>query len=148
MANLTVTPTRVGVAYESARIRNVIGGAAIQGGASVYIDSAGKAQLTNSGAAGTSQFAGIALPRMQSGYACGVGTACEVIHEGEVEGFDLSGMAYWDPVYLSDTAGALGTTAGTKSQIVGRVIPTSEPDGSGNPRKLLYVHAPINTIVT
>jgi hypothetical protein len=148
VANLTVTPAKVGVAWADARLRNRLAGVAINGGDACVVNSSGLAVLSNSGAAGTSQFNGIAIPTKNSGYSAGVGQAVELIEEGEVEGFDLSGLAYEAPVYLSDTAGKLADAAGTKSVVVGRVVPTSERDASGNPRKLLYVHRPYNTVVT
>lgn len=147
MSALTVTPAKVGPAFSSCRIRSVLGSAAINGGTAVYINASGQAAAADSASATTAQFAGIAIPRMNNGYACGQNQACEIVEEGEVEGFDLSGMAYWAPVYLQD-GGGLGTAAGTHSAIVGKVVPTSELDASGNPKKLLYVHAPFNTVVS
>ena len=47
-----------------------------------------------------------------------VGTA---IRSGLIDGFDLSGMNYDAPVYLSDTNKKLDTAAGTVSTVVGRV---------------------------
>ena len=147
MADITVTAANVGPAFPgSARIRSFLAGAAIQGGQAVYIDSNGLAQLTAGGATTTSNFAGIALPRMNTAYAAGAGQAVEVLQEGEVEGFALSGLAYYAPVYLSNTSGTLGSTAGTHGQgIIGVVVPTSDKDSSGNPRKVLRLRDPINT---
>lgn len=51
-----------------------------------------------------------------------VGTA---IRQGVIDGFDLSGMNYWAPIYASDTDGAPDTAAGTVSTVVGRVIPAT-----------------------
>lgn len=149
MANeIAVTPTKVGVAFSDARIRNALAGVALNGGTPIYYDTNGVAQIADAATATKAQFAGIAIPTKSSGYSAGVGQAAEIVEEGEVEGFDLSGLAYWAPVYLSDTSGRLSTVAGTKSIIVGRVKPTSERDSSGNPRKVLYIHTPYNTLLT
>lgn len=47
------------------------------------------------------------------------------IRKGVIDGYDLSGLAYDAPVYLSDTDGALADAAGTVSVVVGRVIPAT-----------------------
>lgn len=53
-----------------------------------------------------------------------VGQAITVIREGVVDlGEALVGLAPGAPIYLSDTDGTLGTTAGTVSTVVGRVEP-------------------------
>lgn len=59
------------------------------------------------------------------GLANVAGQPVTVIKKGVIDGFDLSGLAYDAPVYLSDTDGALDTAAGTVSVVVGRVIPAS-----------------------
>ena len=51
------------------------------------------------------------------------GMPLTAIRKGVMDGWDLSAMAYDDPVYLSDTDGRLSTVAGTVSTVVGRVIP-------------------------
>jgi hypothetical protein len=40
-----------------------------------------------------------------------------------LDGFDLSGMSFGDPVYLSNNVGRVGTAAGSTSVIVGYVVP-------------------------
>ncbi len=62
-----------------------------------------------------------------------------VIRKGVIDGFDLSGMNYDAPVYLSDTDGTLNTSAGTVSTIIGRVIPAHAQTLGNSPDKLLYV---------
>jgi hypothetical protein len=51
------------------------------------------------------------------------GLGVTIIRHGILDGFDLSALDYDAPVYLSDTDGALSSTAGTVERIVGRVIP-------------------------
>ncbi|MBN9393442.1 MAG: hypothetical protein J0I20_35755 [Chloroflexi bacterium] len=59
---------------------------------------------------------------------------------GILDGYDLSGCSYDDPIYLSDTDGKLSTTPGTVTVPVGRVIAgTSSLFGSGYD-KLLEVN--------
>lgn len=87
--------------YMDAEIRTAIAAVAIDAGEVVYINSAGKAALADAGAAATAKFRGLALRSVAAGQEFSV-----LIH-GEVAGFDLSGLAYDDPVYLSNTAGAL-----------------------------------------
>lgn len=64
-----------------------------------------------------------------------VGTA---IRQGVIDGFDISAMNYWAPVYASDTDGTLADSAGTVSTILGRVIPaTAVPAGTALDKLLL-----------
>ncbi len=73
----------------------------------------------NGTAAGEANFQGFAVVESQR-----VGQAITVIREGIVDiGNALDGLAFGDPIYLSDTDGTLATTAGTVSVIAGRVIP-------------------------
>lgn len=51
------------------------------------------------------------------------GKALTAIRKGVMDGWDLSGLAYDAPIYLSDTDGRLSTVAGTTSVVIGRVIP-------------------------
>jgi hypothetical protein len=51
------------------------------------------------------------------------GEAATAIFAGELTGFDLSALAWGADVFLSDTDGTLGTTAGTVSTVVGKVYP-------------------------
>lgn len=46
-----------------------------------------------------------------------------VLKKGIVDGFDLAALAFDADVFLSDTLGAMGTAAGTVSNLIGRVIP-------------------------
>lgn len=50
------------------------------------------------------------------------GMPITALREGVLDGLELPGTT-GDPVYLSDTDGRLGTTAGTVSLVVGKVIP-------------------------
>jgi hypothetical protein len=109
---------------------------AIAAGQAVYVNSNGKVALADASAAGTLILAGIALN------AAGAGQGVSVIKQGFVSGFDVSGMAYGDPAYVSDTAGGLDTTAGTVTKIIGRV--SLGANQAGNPQKALYVQSDWN----
>lgn len=147
MGAVAVTPAMVGVADRHARRRNYLCGvsAGINGGAAIYIDTNGLAQLATSADTTHCQFAGIAIPTKNSAYAAGIGQAVDVVQWGEVEGFSLSGVAYWGFVYLADD-GTFATTAGTKTVRIGQCVPTSDKDSSGNPRKLLMVMVPFGNV--
>jgi hypothetical protein len=49
------------------------------------------------------------------------GEALTAWNDGEVDGFNLDALAYGASVFLSDTDGRLGDTAGTVSVLVGEV---------------------------
>lgn len=51
----------------------------------------------------------------------GAGQAIDVLEQGEIAGFTVSGLNCGDIVYLSDTVGRLSTVAGTVTVILGRV---------------------------
>jgi hypothetical protein len=133
MADITVTAAQVGAVFpEKAEIVDMIAAEALTAGQAVYqVAASGKAGLADANAAGQQQFRGIALN------AAGAGQAVSVLKKGHVYGFDLSGMDYDDPAYLSDTAGTLADAAGTMSVNAGRVV--ALPDASAS--KVLYVEA-------
>lgn len=69
--------------------------------------------------------------------AAGVGLTA--IKRGVLDGFDLSGSSFGDLIYISDTAGALGTTAGSTSRVAGDVISGHSQRLGTAPDKLLRV---------
>lgn len=70
--------------------------------------------------------------------AAGVGLTA--IKRGVLDGYDLAALAFGDLIYLSDTAGALGTTAGTTSKVAGDVISGHSQRLGTAPDKLLRVN--------
>jgi len=123
MTAITKTAAQVGPIWPlNAEIRTRIAAEALTAGESVYINSNGKVVKSNAGAAGTAKFRGVVLQTV------GAGQAVDVQINSEIGGFAVSGLAYDDPVYLSDTAGAFDTAAGTVSVIAGRVAPMSDKD--------------------
>lgn len=132
MADITLTAAQIAPVFpDSAEIYDFIAAVTITAGQAVYINSSGKVALCDTNAAGAQQFRGVALN------GGGAGQAISVLKEGHVYGYDLSGLAYDAPVFASDTAGALGTAAGTMSVNVGRVVPLSESSLT----KVLYICA-------
>lgn len=133
MADLTRTPAKVApVRPQDSEIRTFVALVDIDYGQSFYVDpTTGKAGLCDCNASGHEQFRGIALTKAKAGQAF------DGLMEGEVSGFDLSGVNYDAIVYASDTAGELATAAGTKTVQVGRVLPQSDSAGT----KVLYVDA-------
>src|SRR5688572_9939603 len=89
---------------------------AIEAGYAVRIDTNGKFTLANATDTTENRIFGIATKSVPAGMAL------TAVREGNLDGITLTG-AYDSPVYLSDTDGRLGSTAGTVSTIVGRVIP-------------------------
>lgn len=130
MTAVTVTAAKVAPVFPlDAKIRTRIAAEALTAGQNVYVNSNGKVAKANAGAAGTAKMRGIALETV------GAGQAVSVLIEGEASGYDLSGLAYDAVVYLSDTAGAFDTAAGTVSVIAARVVPMSDKDLT----KVLYI---------
>ena len=91
-------------------------------GQAARLDTAnGKLTKANGSSAGEARILGVVV----GGVANIAGMPQTAIRKGVVDGYDLSGLAYDAPVYLSDTDGALADAAGTVSVVVGRVIPAT-----------------------
>lgn len=100
-----------------AEIVPTVAGVDIDAGEWVIIDgTTGKAVLADASAAGTADVLGLALRTVKANTALGV------MMRGWVDAYDLDALAYGAPVYLSDTAGAIGTTVGTVTKRVGTVF--------------------------
>jgi len=116
MADITVTPAKVAaVRPQDSKILSYVATSAITAGDPVYITTAGKAGVADANASGTKQFRGIALKTV------GTGMAVDVLEDGEVYGFTLSGNAD-TRVYLSNNVGRIADAAGSTSVTVGRVV--------------------------
>jgi len=120
MGDLTVTAANVAVVRPlDAVIRSYIAVAAITAGQAVYFTTAGKAGVADANDSGKIQFRGIALKTV------GAGQAVDVLHEGEIYGFESLGNA--DTIlYLSNTAGKLATSSGSTAVAAGRVVCLSD----------------------
>lgn len=117
----------------SAKIFGAIAGADIAPGDLITFNASGKAVLADANATGLKAPRGMALTYGSVGYP-----GISYLMEGFVAGFDLSGRAFGDAVFLSDTPGAIEETASaTTTVLVGTVqqIPSGD-----TPTKVLYVN--------
>lgn len=73
--------------------------------------------------------------------AGGAGQVIPYLMRGFVEGYTVSAIANFTQLWLSDTAGAIGTTAGTSNAPVGRIMPNSQP----TPRLLVFINCDVST---
>lgn len=67
------------------------------------------------------------------------GMPVTAIRHGVLDGFDLDDLDYNNPVFLSDTAGALADATGTETVVLGRVIPGTATTLGTAYDKMLYV---------
>jgi hypothetical protein len=122
MPDLTPTASRIATNFsEECRVRSRKAAEALTPGVPVYYTAAGLAAVADANAAGKQQCRGICLDQAAAG------ESARILEDGWCDGFDLSGLARDAPVYLSDTAGALATTAGTMTVVVGRVDFYNDP---------------------
>lgn len=135
MSAITVTAAQVVELYPFKEIYSLEAAEAITKGQAVYVNSNGKAALADASAAGTLNLVAIALNSV------GAGQPVSVLKAGFVAGATLTGLAYGDPVYVSDTAGGLDTAAGTVSKVIGRVAPVNQ---AGSIQKALYIQSDWN----
>jgi hypothetical protein len=131
MTDIVVTAAQVSrVKSYTDEVMDFTVGTAVTAGMPVYVvTSTGKVAPADGSAASTAQVRGIALQSKAAG------ETVAVLKRGKVEGFTLEGD-YDSRVYLSDTTGTLGDSAGTVSVIVGRVVLAR---GTAGTTKLLYV---------
>lgn len=133
MADITRTKARVKLTRaQDSETFEVVAGATIEPGQPCYVDSNGKAQLSDANGSGTDVVDGLALNDATSG----VGVT--LLKRGTVYGFTLSG-AYRSKAYVSNTVGELSDSAGGTSLVVGHVMVIPE---DGNPTKVLHVDIP------
>lgn len=133
MSDLTVTAAQVAPVNEN-EYKDVtyLAGETIDKGQAFAVDTTtGKAYLADASTSARNNVRGIATLKANAGQPV------HGVQDGSLFGFDLSGLAYDAAVYLSNTAGALATTAGDVSVVVGRVKPMH--DGS-TPTKVLDVN--------
>lgn len=126
MADLTVTAGKVGlVDPDMAEVFSGIAAAAITAGQVVAYDTGeddDKVYVADGNDGDLDQPIGVALN------AAAAGQAVAFVSRGRVEGFTVSAIANFTLLYLSDTAGAICTTAdeSTANAAMGRVVPLSD----------------------
>ncbi len=133
MTDIVVTAAKVGlVDTQGNDVYDGIAGASITAGQAVYFDAtAGTLKLADANGSGTLQFRGIALNTV------GAGQAVSYVKRGRLYGFAVTGLNYDAALYLSNTAGALGDSAGATSINCGRVVPLSDSSLT----KVVYIEA-------
>src|SRR5688572_5900978 len=117
MADLTVTSANVAQVFPmESLIRTYKAAVDLTAGTPVYVDANNKVNKADgNGVSPANRFRGITLETVKAGQDV------DVISQGEIAGFDLSGLAYDAAVYVSDNVGLLGDVAGTTPLLVGRV---------------------------
>jgi hypothetical protein len=116
MANIALTTADRVEVVQSVIQHTAPAAEAIVAGAPVRLDTTtGSFTNANGSSAGEARVYGIATHTVVAG------VALTAVRKGVMDGYVLTG-AYDSAVYLSDTDGTLGTTAGTVSTVVGRVI--------------------------
>src|SRR5687768_2045838 len=108
MADLTVDAARVALVESPRQPRSLPAGGTVTAGAPVYQDSNGKAVEADAGADATEDPIGIALKSVVTNEAVTIAGPDAIVDVGDA----LTDLAYGAPVYLSDTAGELSSTAG------------------------------------
>lgn len=109
----------------------------IDAGQSIHEDANGNWVRTTAANA-----AGAAAPYISARKAR-LGDGLTGIRIGVFDGYDLSGLAFNAPVYLSNTLGELADAAGTVAVVVGRVTSVRATTFGSVPDKILKVVAPI-----
>lgn len=134
MADLAlVTADRVRI-VESIEQMTLPAAEAITAGMAVRVDpTTGRFTKANGSAAGEARIWGIADQTVIAGQTL------TAIRRGVMDGWDLDGLDYDDPVYLSNTDGILADTAGTVSTVIGRVIPGTSATLGNAYDKLLHI---------
>lgn len=131
MADILATAANVRATHPSTSIiYDGLAGETITAGQLVYLATTGKHGVADTNVAGKQQARGVALNDAGTGRP-----ALSILKTGPVAGFSTNMPAYDALVYASDTAGAVGTAAGTVSAPVGRV--GAIPDG-GTPTKVIF----------
>lgn len=133
MAAISLTAAQIAPVNEIQYVAHTgIAAVAITKGQALYENSAGKMALTDTDAAGTAVFDGIALN------AAAANEPVTFLILGALYGFDLSGMDYRAAAYLAAVAGGLDTAGdGVQDVIIGRVRAMSDSDLT----KVLFVNA-------
>lgn len=132
MANIALTTAARVEVVESIIQATLPAAETITAGEAVRIDTAGKFTGANGTTTTENRIFGIAT------HAAIAGEAVTAVRKGVLDGFNFT-QAYDAIVYLSDTDGTLGDTAGTVSTIVGRVIPAWAQLVGTAADKLLFV---------
>jgi len=133
-----ITPTTAATAdhklniVESIEQHTLVAAAAITAGDPVRLDSAGKVIKGLGTTAPNANVIGIAIRTVVAG------EAVTVLSKGKVDGYDLSGRAFGDTLYVADAGGA-ADTVGTVTKAIGRVFPGTANVLADTPQKIFHV---------
>lgn len=126
MANIALTAAQIGaVDPKKSKIKSYIAGSTITKGQAVAQATNGTVDPADASGGGGylfEQFRGIAIS------AGGAGQAIDVLEDGELYGFTVSGKNCGDLLYVSNDVGQIADAAGAETVYVGRV--TALTDGS------------------
>lgn len=117
---------------ESIEQHTLVAAAALTAGDPVRLDTAGKLVKALGTTAPNANAIGIAIRTVVAG------EAVTVLSKGKVDGFDLSGRAFGDTLYVAD-AGGPADAAGTVSKAIGRVFPGTSNLLADTAQKILHV---------
>jgi len=132
MTDLAITAANIEVIKpEDAEIVQIIVAETVTAGQPIYINSDGQGELADANASGEQQARALTL---QAGVA---NQSISCLKQGYVEGFTLSSQAFDDPIFVSDTVGVLGDSAGTLEVPVGLVAPIAKDAATIS--KVLYL---------
>lgn len=132
MANIAVTTAGKIHIVESIQQKTLPATETILAGAPVRIHTDGKWTNANGTTTTENRVWGIATKSVVAG------EALTAVRRGTLDGYTFS-QAFDATIYLSDTDGTLGDTAGTVSTIVGRVVPGTAVVNGATFDKLLSV---------
>lgn len=108
MSDITKTTAKIGLVFPAqSETYNVVVSVAVTAGQTLYPEAAGTYALADADVAGRQQ------TRLMALESAGSNQAISAIKQGAMYGFDLSGMAYDDIAYQSNTAGAISDSAGS-----------------------------------
>ncbi|KKN57476.1 hypothetical protein LCGC14_0561880 [marine sediment metagenome] len=126
MANIALTAAQIGaIDPKKATIKSYLAGSTITKGQPVSQETDGTVDPSDASTGGVylfEQFRGIALS------GGGAGQAIDVLEDGELYGFTVSGKNCGDLLYVSNDVGRIADAAGDETVYVGRV--TALTDGS------------------
>lgn len=120
MTDLALTAAQIALTKpQEANVGFAICAVAVTAGQSLFVDTDGKVDLADANVSGAQQTRALALE------AGAIGQSISILFRGRVYGFTIT-QAYDAPIFQSDTAGALGDSAGTMTVPVGIIEAVSD----------------------
>lgn len=130
MSAITVNASQIAPIFpHDAEIFDFIADEATTGAQAAYFTTSGGVGLADADDTAKDEPRGVTLSK------AGVGQGVSVLKRGHVAGFNVSGLAYDAPIYLSATPGGFDTAGSIK---VGRVVGLSDSART----KVVYIDCP------